>query len=148
MSKHTRRCSRIPPFLGVGATAMLALMSQSASAQAFAAAKTSLADYTKAKLAPRTDCAALNQYAAKDLLQITAAAAAATPGVPAYCKVTGVLAPEIAFEVSLPANWNGRFYMIGNGGHAGESMEDPGRVVATQCCAASRLRVRADQHRP
>ena len=128
MSKHTRRCSRIAPFLGVGATAMLALVSQSASAQAFAAAKTSMSDYTKAKLAPRMDCAALNQYAAKDLLQITAAAAAAMPGVPAYCKVTGVLAPEVAFEVSLPAHWNGRFYMIGNGGHAGESMEDAGRV--------------------
>ena len=129
MSKHALRCSRIAPSLGVGATAMLALMSQSASAQAFAAAKTSLSDYTKAKLAPRMDCAALNQYAGKELLQINAAAAAATAGVPAYCKVTGVLAPEIAFEVSLPAHWNGRFYMIGNGGHAGESMEDPGRVA-------------------
>jgi hypothetical protein len=39
-----------------------------------------------------------------------------------------VLKPEIAFEVSLPQRWNGRFYMIGNGGHAGESLEDPGRV--------------------
>ena len=48
--------------------------------------------------------------------------------MPAHCRVTGVLAPEIAFEVSLPAHWNGRFYMIGNGGHAGESLEDPGRV--------------------
>ena len=48
---------------------------------------------------------------------------------PAHCKVSGVLSPEIAFEVSLPAKWNGRFYMIGNGGHAGESLEDPGRVA-------------------
>ena len=39
-----------------------------------------------------------------------------------------MLAPEVAFEVSLPAHWNGRFYMIGNGGHAGESLEDPMRV--------------------
>jgi hypothetical protein len=43
--------------------------------------------------------------------------------------VSGTLSPEIAFEVSLPAKWNGRFYMIGNGGHAGESLEDPGRVA-------------------
>lgn len=31
--------------------------------------------------------------------------------------------------MSLPAKWNGRFYMIGNGGHAGEGLEDPGRVA-------------------
>jgi feruloyl esterase len=43
--------------------------------------------------------------------------------------VTGTLSPEIAFEVSLPDRWNGRFYMIGNGGHAGESLEDPFRVA-------------------
>ena len=41
----------------------------------------------------------------------------------------GLLSPEIAFEVSLPAKWNGRFYMIGNGGHAGEAVDDPGRVA-------------------
>ena len=48
---------------------------------------------------------------------------------PAHCRVTGLLSPEIAFEVSLPAKWNGRFYMIGNGGLAGEAMDDPGRVA-------------------
>ena len=40
-----------------------------------------------------------------------------------------MLAPEIAFEVNLPTPWNGRFYMIGNGGHAGEELENPGRVA-------------------
>jgi hypothetical protein len=39
-----------------------------------------------------------------------------------------VLAPELAFEVNLPARWNRRFYMIGNGGHAGEGPDDPGRA--------------------
>jgi feruloyl esterase len=43
--------------------------------------------------------------------------------------VSGVLSPEIAFEVNLPARWNGRFYMIGNGGHAGEGPDDPGRAL-------------------
>ena len=40
-----------------------------------------------------------------------------------------MLAPEIAFEVNLPTPWNGRLYMIGNGGHAGEELENPGRVA-------------------
>ena len=43
-----------------------------------------------------------------------------------------MLSPEIAFEVNLPAQWNGRFYMIGNGGHAGEALDDPGRVGAAE----------------
>ena len=121
--------SRIAPTLLVGAAAAaLGLVSQPVSAQAFAAAGSSLADYSKARLAPRLSCAALAQYTAKELLQINATAVEAAPGVPAHCRITGVLAPEIAFEVSLPAHWNGRFYMIGNGGHAGESLTDPGRV--------------------
>jgi hypothetical protein len=37
--------------------------------------------------------------------------------------VTGVIAPEIRFEVNLPAAWNRRFYMHGNGGFAGETPE-------------------------
>jgi feruloyl esterase len=56
----------------------------------------------------------------------------AVPGgssAPAHCRVSGVIAPAIAFEVSLPERWNGRFYMIGNGGHAGEALDNPGRVA-------------------
>ncbi len=125
-----RNCrSRIAPPLLVGAAAVLSLASQAACAQAFAAARSSLTHYSQAKLAPRMTCAALAQYSAKELRQINALAVAAAAAVPAHCRVTGVLAPEIAFEVSLPAHWNGRFYMIGNGGHAGESLEDPGRVA-------------------
>ena len=53
----------------------------------------------------------------------------ASEAAPAHCRVTGLLSPEIAFEVSLPSKWNGRFYMIGNGGHAGEALDDAGRVA-------------------
>src|SRR4029077_18503622 len=97
----------------------ICLISEAASAQSFTAAKTSLTQYTKAPLKPRMACTALAQYTAKDLLSINAAGVEATTGVPAHCRVTGVLSPQIAFEVSLPARWNGRFYMIGNGGGAG-----------------------------
>ncbi|MGH8258128.1 MAG: tannase/feruloyl esterase family alpha/beta hydrolase [Steroidobacteraceae bacterium] len=53
----------------------------------------------------------------------------ATPSAPAFCRVTGMLAPEIAFEITLPDRWNGRFYMIGNGGLAGESLRSPFRIA-------------------
>src|SRR6185295_12997014 len=64
-----------------------------------------------------------------DLVEIKATAVAAAGDVPAYCHVSGVLQPEVAFEVNLPAAWNGRFYMIGNGGHAGEALDGPGRTA-------------------
>ena len=100
-----------------------------AHAQAFTDLKTGLVDYSKADVAPHTNCEALGKFKGKEIAQIAAVSIAAAPGAPAHCRVTGMLSPEIAFEVSLPAKWNGRFYMIGNGGHAGEAMDDPGRVA-------------------
>ena len=97
-------------------------------AQTFADLKTALVDYSKADIEPRKACEALSRYKSKEIAQITAAMVPAAGAVPAFCRVAGLLRPEIAFEVSLPAKWNGRFYMIGNGGHAGETLEDPGRT--------------------
>ncbi len=46
---------------------------------------------------------------------------------PEFCHVQGQILPEVRFEVSLPARWNGRLYMLGNGGFAGENLAAPGR---------------------
>ena len=97
-------------------------------AQAFAEVAAALVDYSKAEVSPGKSCEAMGGYRAKDIVTIRAAQIPATQSVPGHCRVTGTLAPEIAFEVSLPARWNGRFYMIGNGGLAGESLEDPFRT--------------------
>lgn len=44
----------------------------------------------------------------------------ASPQLPAFCRVTGVVAPQITFEVWLPLeNWNGKFEGYGNHGFAG-----------------------------
>jgi feruloyl esterase len=40
-------------------------------------------------------------------------------GLPAYCHVLGVIETEIRFEVNLPVDWNGKFYMGGGGGFVG-----------------------------
>ena len=108
---------------------MIAASSITARAQAFADLKSALVDYSKADVQPRKDCEALSGFKAKDIAKITATMIPADGTVPAHCRVTGLLAPEIAFEVSLPAKWNSRFYMIGNGGHAGEALNDAGRVA-------------------
>jgi hypothetical protein len=110
------------------AVLFIAATASSAAAQAFADLKTASVDYSKADLKPGKTCDALGKFKSKDIVQITAAMVPAAAGAPAHCRVTGLLSPEIAFEVSLPEKWNGRFYMIGNGGHAGEALEDPGRV--------------------
>ncbi|HYL34958.1 MAG TPA: tannase/feruloyl esterase family alpha/beta hydrolase, partial [Bryobacteraceae bacterium] len=39
--------------------------------------------------------------------------------VPEFCRVVGVIAPEIRFELWLPAQWNKKFLVVGNGGLAG-----------------------------
>jgi feruloyl esterase len=100
-----------------------------ARAQAFADLKSALVDYSKADIQPRKTCEDLGKFKSKELVQIAATTMPAASGAPAHCRVTGLIAPEIAFEVSLPAKWNGRFYMIGNGGHAGEALDDAARVA-------------------
>ena len=39
-----------------------------------------------------------------------------------HCKVTGVIGPEIHFELLLPEKWNGKFVMGGGGGFVGSVM--------------------------
>ena len=53
----------------------------------------------------------------------------ASANAPEHCRVSLMVAPEINIEVNLPTAWNGRLYMFGNGGWAGESFSAPGRVA-------------------
>lgn len=48
--------------------------------------------------------------------------------VPEFCHIRGLIMPEVQFEVSLPTAWNGRLYMFGNGGFAGEPLDAPNRI--------------------
>ena len=120
---------RIHITFALAVTAAAATVAAPAHGQAFADLKSALVDYSKSDLEPRKACDALGQFKSKAIAQIAAVSVPASATAPAHCKVSGLLSPEIAFEVSLPAKWNGRFYMIGNGGHAGENLDDPGRVA-------------------
>jgi hypothetical protein len=114
----------------VCASAVIAsAMASAACAQPFANAPGSLAGYTRGTVRPAKECMALNTNGIADVVEIAARTVAAEGNTPEHCRVSGVLAPEIAFEVSLPAAWNGRLYMIGNGGHAGEALDNAGRVA-------------------
>ena len=110
------------------AAGLMAVATTPVRGQAFADMKSALVDYSKADIQPHRTCDDLGKFKNKEIVQIAASAMPAANGVPSHCRVTGLIAPEIAFEVSLPEKWNGRFYMIGNGGHAGEALDDAGRV--------------------
>jgi hypothetical protein len=107
----------------------LVLPSAEAHAQAFSEASRGLVNYRLSEFLPRGACDAFaSSVRIADLVSLQAREVAAADGAPAHCRLSGVIAPEVAFEVDLPARWNGRFYMIGNGGHAGEGFEDAGRT--------------------
>jgi hypothetical protein len=89
-----------------------------------------LAEQTQSR--PRTACAALLALTTYEFSVDTAKPTPATPDAPEHCRVAGLIQPEIRFEVSLPAVWNGRLYMFGNGGYAGESLEAPSRLATTR----------------
>lgn len=114
--------------VALSAAALLGAAAVQVRAQAFADAEKSAVNYTKSDFEPRKECEAMSRFKSKELVRISAVPVPAGSTAPAFCRVTGLLDPEIAFEVSLPARWNGRFYMIGNGGHAGEGLEDANRV--------------------
>jgi feruloyl esterase len=100
------------------ACALLALPC-GALAQAFSDAAASPTGYANGTIAPAQECAALARLQLHEVLRMTATAVPAAGDVPAHCFVEGLIDPEVAFHVALPETWNGRFYMIGNGGHAG-----------------------------
>ena len=68
---------------------------------------------------PLAACADLTTLELIDLRIDAAEPVSAAAGVPAHCKVTGVIETEINFELLLPDDWNGRFLMGGGGGFVG-----------------------------
>src|SRR5688500_3969343 len=94
-------------------------------AQPFANARTSLANYTVADSAPAKSCESLAAVEDEGINSINARTVPAAGVTPQHCRVTGVITPEVAFEVNLPDRWNRRFYMTGNGGLAGDALDGP-----------------------
>ncbi|MGH9835872.1 MAG: tannase/feruloyl esterase family alpha/beta hydrolase, partial [Blastocatellia bacterium] len=80
-------------------------------------------------LGPKLACADLRSLTGYEFTVETATLIPAAADVPEHCRVRGQIQPEIRFEVNLPATWNRRFYMSGNGGYAGESLDAPQRAA-------------------
>ncbi|MEX2130903.1 MAG: tannase/feruloyl esterase family alpha/beta hydrolase, partial [Pseudohongiellaceae bacterium] len=94
----------------------------------FLDAANSSVNFSVADVRPQLDCDELTGFQFPELLSLNVETIAATENVPAHCRVNGVIDPEVAFQINLPDQWNRRFYMHGNGGHAGENPNSPGRA--------------------
>jgi len=67
---------------------------------------------------PAMHCHDLLKLGTADLTIVSAVIAADRPGN--VCRVHGVIPAELQFMLELPAGWNGRLYVLGNGGYGGE----------------------------
>jgi hypothetical protein len=106
--------------------AVLALMPASALAQngySFTDAGESMVRYGVSATQAAMSCASVPSLATAETTIVSARLVPAADGVPEHCRVSGLIQPEIRFEVNLPSSWNRRFYMHGNGGFAGETPE-------------------------
>lgn len=118
------------------AAAALATPALAQNGYSFLDAGSSAIDYRVATVAAQRACHDLRRLAGGQLTIVKADAVAAAGNVPAFCRITGVIAPEIQFEVALPLAWNRRIYMRGNGGFAGENLEAPPRVAQRNAALA------------
>jgi len=109
------------------------LVATHAAAQGTAAwsAWTSAALADAAEVRAKTACPSLVSQTGYEFSITTAVRVPASGNAPEFCRVQGLIQPDIQFEVSLPATWNGRLFMFGNGGYAGEPLDAPGRVTQT-----------------
>ena len=75
-------------------------------AQPFTNAKTALSNYSVADTMPGKPCESLSAYKGEGIVSINARVVPATADTPQHCRVTGVITPEVAFEINLPDRWN------------------------------------------
>jgi len=93
----------------------------------FISAANSSVPYTETPFSANRDCREFFSRTGDDFSILSAELHSGVEESPDHCHLMGVIPPEIVFEVTLPVAWNGRFYMHGNGGFAGQSIESMAR---------------------
>lgn len=96
-------------------------------AYGFAEAATSSVNYSATPHSAVLSCAAMTKTTGSGVA-LSSQLIAATATVPEHCRITGTIPAEIGFEINLPTQWNGRLWMYGNGGFAGEDANAPREV--------------------
>jgi hypothetical protein len=114
---------------GLGTALWLAALGAPAGAQNSSQFRDWKSSLDRAPLTAHAGCASLVSLTGFELSVTAATIVPAAGDTPEFCRVAGQVQPEIRFEVGLPSAWNGRLYMFGNGGYAGEALDAPGRVA-------------------
>lgn len=84
-----------------------------------------------ASAADMETCKALADMKIQNTNLLSSTVVPAAEGAPEYCRVLGYVRPAINFEIRLPTDWNGKFYMAGCGGYCGKLDSDrPGFINA------------------
>lgn len=78
---------------------------------------------TNASQPPTMRCHDLESMGSASLTIASVEPVEASRTASALCRVHGVVPPEVQFLLEMPNAWNGRLYVLGNGGYAGESVE-------------------------
>jgi hypothetical protein len=127
--EHTSQCIMI--VIAMVMTTSVTWASPTPNGSSFLDAKESQVDYTSPKVKhPRTSCRSLIGLSDSHNSVLSATLILANAGSPEMCEVRGVLNPEVQYIVNLPTEWNARLYMHGNGGWAGESLDDEAGQLA------------------
>src|SRR5947199_6849860 len=78
---------------------------------------------------PAIACSELRSLTNFEYSVVSASMVEGTTAAPEHCRIRIFIQPALNIEVKPPTAWNGRLYMFGNGGWAGESFETPGRLA-------------------
>jgi feruloyl esterase len=89
------------------------------------------------RISPKSTCSSLQALTGYEFSIISARLIPASKGRPEFCRVSGLIQPEIKFEVALPLSWHGRLLMMGNGGYAGEDLDFIGRAMMRDSAVSS-----------
>src|SRR5689334_4820104 len=89
------------------------------------------------RISPKSTCASLRALTGYEFSIISESLIPASKERPGFCRVLGLIQPEIKFEVALPLSWHGRLLMMGNGGYAGEDLEFAGRSMMRDSAVSS-----------
>jgi feruloyl esterase len=111
---------------GVAAAAALGLVAACATSDGDGASESPAqpVDYRASVAGPAQACEAMAAFAREDVTILWAVRRPDDGTRPDHCEVRAVIAPAINVRVQLPDAWNGRFFMAGNGGLAGEAVDN------------------------
>ena len=135
------------PIVLASSVVVCSLFAATSQAQPFANARSSQAQYLGGDLRPAGQCEQLNTRGIADVVEIAARTVAAEGNTPQHCRVSGLLAPEIAFEVNLPTPWNGRLVHDRQRRACRRGARQPGARRAAASSARERLRDGANEYR-